>query len=74
MTAAEEYRQFKAEVKNALTFTDIMARYGCGVSAARRIVRSVRAACGNGKLPRGKILPAELEYWENTPIKKQMRI
>lgn len=51
--------------KPYLTYTDVMARYGVGVNNARDIVRAVRRICGGGQLPSGKILPAELAYWED---------
>lgn len=66
------------ELQNAqtaiLTREDIMERYGCGVNRAKTIIRSVRACCGGGKLPKGKILASELAYWESKPIKKEVRI
>lgn len=57
-----------------LTKDDVMKRYCCGVNTARTIIQSVRACCGGGKLPRGKILASELAYWESMPIKRQVRI
>lgn len=74
MSAEKQYMELQQEKRHALTFVDIMVRYGCKETAARNIIRSIRAACGGGKLPRGKVLISELEYWENTPIKKQMRV
>lgn len=57
-----------------LTYENIMERYCCGINRAKTIIRSVRSCCGNGKLPRGKILASELAYWESLPIKKEVRI
>lgn len=45
---------------------EIRERYGCGQSAAYRIIREVKSLFPHGgKLGAGKVLPAELEYWEN---------
>lgn len=44
---------------------DIMERYGVGVNAAYGIIRGIKQVCGGGQLPPGKVLPAEVEYWEN---------
>lgn len=45
---------------------EIRARYGCGQSTAYRIIREVKSLFPHGgKLGAGKVLPAELEYWEN---------
>lgn len=74
MTAAEAYQELQEEKRAALTFRDIMARYGCGESSARNIIRSIRAACGGGLLPRGKVLASELHYWESNPKKEQVRL
>lgn len=74
MTTTEQIDKFQSDVRSALTYKDIMARYGCGVSSARKIVKSIRSVCGNGKLPRGKVLQSELEYWESMPIKERVRI
>lgn len=60
--------------KPYLDFSDIMARYQVGKSNALVIIRSIRTCCGGGKLPKGKVLPSELEYWESLPIKKEVRI
>lgn len=57
-----------------LTYRDIMNRYCCGINRAKTIICSVRACCGGGKLPKGKILASELAYWESLPIKKEVRI
>lgn len=52
--------------KIALGMEEIRARYGCGQSEAYRIIREVKSLFPNGgKLGVGKVLPAELEYWEN---------
>ena len=74
MSAEKAYHELQEEKRVALTFRDIMERYHCKEASARRIVRSIRAACGGGKLPRGMVLASELEYWESTPIKRQVRV
>ena len=74
MTAAEEYRMLQEEKSVAMDFRDIKPRYRCGETRARAIVRSIRACCGGGKLPRGKVLASELAYWESLPIKEEVRI
>ena len=50
------------------TFYDkeaIAERYQIGISKASEIIRAIRHCCGGGQLPAGKVLPAELEWWEN---------
>lgn len=59
--------------KHCWTYVDIMQRYGVGVNKAYAIIRSIRAACGGGKLGSGKVLPAEVEYWESDVNKKVVR-
>lgn len=52
-------------MKAYLDKTDIMERYGVGMNKAVGIISAVRRICGGGQLPAGKILPAELAYWED---------
>ena len=55
----------KVSQKAYLDKYDIMARYNCGVSKAISIIRCIHHVCGgDGALGKGKVLPAELEYWE----------
>lgn len=44
---------------------DIMQRYNVSSNVALGIIRAVRFFNGGGALPRGKILPRELENWES---------
>ena len=44
---------------------DIMKRYNVSSNIALGIIRAVRFFNGGGALPRGKILPRELENWES---------
>ena len=51
--------------KAYITKTDIQDRFGVGINKAGEIMRDIRRACNGGKLGAGKVLPAELEYWES---------
>lgn len=51
--------------KAYITKTDIQHRFGVGVNKAGDIMRDIRRVCNGGKLGAGKVLPAELEYWES---------
>ena len=42
----------------------VAERYGVGITKAGDIIRAIRLTCGGGALPVGKVLPAELIYWE----------
>lgn len=44
---------------------DIMSRYDVCEANAIAIIRSIRHYNGGGKLPKGKILPSELNAWEH---------
>lgn len=44
---------------------DISRRYDVSLNVALGIVRAIRFFNGGGALPRGKILPRELENWES---------
>ena len=59
-----EYLEIRRN-KAWLDKNDIMERYGVGIGAAYGILRGIKQVCGGGQLPCGKVLPAELEYWEN---------
>jgi hypothetical protein len=43
---------------------DIMERYDCSHVTAEKYIREAKYLTG-GKLGKGKLLPAELAYWEN---------
>ena len=60
-----QIREFREQGRVALTYPDIMARYGVGIGKARCIIRGIRAVCGGGKLGEGKVLPSEVLYWES---------
>lgn len=51
-------------MKAFLTAADVSKRYQIGRDAAYAIIKSVKEFCGGGALPKGKILPAEIEAWE----------
>lgn len=42
----------------------VAERYAVGIAKAGDIIRAIRLTCGGGALPVGKVLPAELTYWE----------
>lgn len=66
MTALDiEIREFRQQGRVALTYKDIMARYGIGETRAYQIIRAIRQVCGGGKLGQGKVLPSEVAYWES---------
>lgn len=69
-----EIREFRQQGVVALTYKDIMARYGVGVSKARNIIRGVRSVCGGGKLGEGKVLPSEVRYWESLVETRRVRL
>lgn len=52
--------------KAYMDYTDIMKRYDIGETKARRIIRTIQALNCGGMLPVGKVLPSEVELWENT--------
>lgn len=66
MTALDiEIREFRHQGRVALTYEDIMERYGIGQAKAYQIIRAIRSVCGGGKLGQGKVLPSEVRYWES---------
>jgi hypothetical protein len=52
--------------KAYMDYTDIMKRYDIGETKARRIIRTIQELNDGGMLPVGKVLPSEVELWENT--------
>jgi len=69
-----EIREFRAQGRVALTYKDVMERYGVGIGKAREIIRGIRSVCGGGKLGEGKVLPSEVLYWESLVVKKTVRL
>ena len=69
-----QIREFREQGRVALTYKDIMARYGVGVSKARGIIRGIRSVCGGGKLGGAKVLPSEVLYWENLVDARRVRL
>ena len=69
-----EIREFRAQGRIALTYEDIMERYGVGINQARSIIRGIRSVCGGGKLGVGKVLPSEVRYWESLVDQRQVRL
>ena len=56
------------QAKPYLTVEDVAARYKISQGKAYEIMNAVRHCCNGGKLNHdGKILRAELEYWESKP-------
>lgn len=56
-------------------YTDIMKRYGVGENVARDVIRDVRRECGGGRIGHvGRVLRAELEYWETLVDKRKVRL
>lgn len=60
-----EIREFREQGRIALTHEDIQRRYGVHESQARDIIRGIKSVCGGGKLGTGRVLPAEVVYWES---------
>ena len=69
-----QIREFKAQGQIALTYKDIMVRYGVQETKARAILRAIRSVCGGGKLGQGRVLPSEVVYWESLVVKKTVRL
>ncbi len=69
-----QIREFREQGRVALTYEDIMARYGVGIGKARSIIRGIRSVCGGGKLGEGKVLPSEVIYWENLVDSRKVRL
>lgn len=75
MTALDiQIREFREQGRIALTYPDIMARYGVGIGKAREIIRGIRSVCGGGKLGEGKVLPSEVLYWESLVSTRKVRL
>lgn len=75
MTALDiEIKEFRAQGRIALNYEDIMMRYGVGPGKARNIIRGIRTICGGGKLGSGKVLPAEVLYWESLVDARKVRL
>ena len=66
--------ELRSQGRVALNSEDIMARYDVGINKAREIIRGIRAVCGGGKLGEGKVLPAEVLYWESLIDKRKVRL
>ena len=69
-----QIKEFKAQGQIALTYKDIMVRYGVQETKARAILRAIRSVCGGGKLGQGRVLPSEVVYWESLVVKKTVRL
>ena len=69
-----EIREFREQGQIALTYPDIMTRYGVGENRARGIIRGIRSVCGGGKLGAGKVLPSEVAYWESLVDTRKVRL
>ena len=69
-----QIREFREQGRVALTYPDIMERYGVGVGKARSIIRGIRSVCGGGKLGEGKVLPSEVLYWESLVSTRKVRL
>ena len=69
-----EIREFRAQGRVALNADDIMARYDVCRGKAYEIIRGIRSVCGGGKLGSGKVLPAEVIYWESLIDKRMVRL
>lgn len=69
-----EIREFRAEGCVALTYEDMMVRYGVGIVQARNIIRAIRSKCGGGKLGGAKVLPSEVLYWESLIDMREVRL
>ena len=69
-----QIREFREQGRVALNYEDIMVRYGVKETKARQILRGIRAVCGGGKLGEGKVLPAEVLYWESLIDARKVRL
>ena len=69
-----EIREFRAQGRIALTYKDMMERYGVGMTKAREIIRGIRSVCGGGKLGEGRVLPQEVIYWESLVDARTVRL
>lgn len=57
--------------KISIGVKEIKARYGVGTQTAYKIIREIRNYNGGGVLPKGLVLPFELEKWEHKNEKKE---
>ena len=69
-----EIRECRAAGRIALTYEDMMVRYGVGIVQARNIIRAIRSKCGGGKLGGAKVLPSEVLYWESLIDMREVRL
>lgn len=69
-----EIKEFRLQGCIALTYKDIMNRYGVGTGKAREIIRGIRSVCGGGKLGEGRVLPTEVLYWESLVDTRTVRL
>lgn len=69
-----EIKEFREQGRVALDYKDIMRRYAVGESKAYGIIRGIRSVCGGGKLGAGRVLPAEVLYWESLVDARKVRL
>ena len=69
-----QIREFREQGRVALNYEDIMRRYAVGRTRALEIIRGIRSVCGGGKLGSGKVLPAEVLYWESLIDARKVRM
>lgn len=69
-----EIKEFREQGRVALDYKDIMRRYAVGATKAYDIIRGIRSVCGGGKLGAGKVLPAEVLYWESLVDVRKVRL
>lgn len=67
-------RELREQGRIALTYKDIMVRYGVKETKARAILRGIRSVCGGGKLGQGRVLPSEVLYWESLVDARTVRL
>lgn len=68
----KEYAEIR-RTKAYLDVDDIMMRYGVGKASAYGIIQGIKQVCDGGQLPVGKVLPAEVEYWEEFRYRVEMK-
>lgn len=69
-----QIREFREQGRIALTYEDLMVRYGVKEVKARAYLRAIKSVCGGGKLCAGKVLPNEVLYWESLIDMKKVRL
>lgn len=69
-----QIRAIREQGRIALTYKDIMVRYGVQETKARAILRGIRSVCGGGKLGQGRVLPSEVLYWESLLDARKVRL